>query len=128
METVFTHWQAENQMNPFFQLDRLDSRERIKYNLSADRKLVTFDADGNDSQLAVFLDGKTFKLVDWSEVENVDTTGVTETRSESPTGNSIPKVNTVQDGQQNNSELRPDKKPQTESSDKSVSWPYSKRK
>lgn len=127
METVFTHWQAENQMNPFFQLDRLDSRERIKYNLAADRKTVTFDADGTDSSLAAFLDGKTFNLVDWSEVENADTTGVTETRSELPTGNSIPEINVVQDGQSNNSELRPDKKPQTESISKAVSWPYSKR-
>jgi hypothetical protein len=128
METVFTHWQAENQMNPFFQLDRLDSRERIKYNLSADRTLVTFDADGNDSQLAVFLDGKTFKLIDWSEVVNVDTTGVNETWSEPSTGDTVSKVNEVQDGQSNNSELRPDKKPQTESGNKAVSWPYSKRK
>lgn len=127
METIFTHWQAENQMSPFFQLDRLDSRERIKYNLAADRKTVTFDADGNDSQLAVFLDGKTFKLLDWSEVENADTTGTAETRIEVSTGISIPKVNAIQDGQSNNSELRPDKKSQVEQNSKAVSWPYTKR-
>lgn len=127
METVFTQWQADNQMNPFFQLDRLDSRERIKYNLAVDRKTVTFDADGTDSQLAKFLDGKTFQLVDWIDVQNANSAGVTEARTEPSTGNSIPEINAVQDGQSNNSELRPDKKPQTESSSKAMSWPYSKR-